>query len=179
MVAGTRRRVPVPPPPPAKPVRRSPLILFAVAVILAAAGVCFTVARTTVANTAVVDAGATAEVGGQVGQGLERVFTFRFDNPEPTRQAAAELFTGDATGQYAGLFDPAVADAAKQRLELRSKVAVAGVTMLSGDRAGLLVFLDQSITRGDTGATRSGGAQLSVTAVRADGRWRVDTLQAR
>lgn len=155
-------------------------MLVVVALLLAAAGGWFTVtAPAEVTNLAVVDAGATAEVSGQVRDGLERIFSYRFDDAEPTERAAHDVLTGAAPDQYAALFTDVVSHAAEQRLVLRSTVAVAGVSLLDGDRAALLVFLDQSATRGDTGAINSGGAQLSVTAKRIDGHWRIAGLRPR
>ena len=54
----------------------------------------------------------------------------------------------------------------------------AGVVSLTGDRARLLVFLDQTAQRAGAAATTA-AAQLSVTAHLVGGHWRISDLKAR
>ncbi|MGH3863547.1 hypothetical protein [Actinokineospora sp.] len=166
--------------PPA-PAKRLSVVLIVVALVIAAAGTWLTIAAAShraraEANTAVVDNSTTAQVIGQVNEALEQIFSYKFDDTASTEKAAAEVLVGAAKDQYAKLFEQVRQQAPEQKLVLRSKVALSGVTMLSGDNATLLVFVDQSATRGDTNAGSSGAAQLRVSAQRTDGRWRITEL---
>lgn len=160
------------------PSRKLSLALIVVAVVMAAVGTWLTIAAAShrVVNTAVVDNSATGQVIGQVNEALEQIFSYKFDDTAVTEKAAADVLVGAAKEQYAKLFEQVRQQAPEQKLVLRSKVAVSGVTMLSGDNATLLVFIDQSATRGDTNAGSSGAAQLRVSAQRSDGRWRITEL---
>jgi len=163
------------------PGKRVSVVLLVVALVVAAAGTWLTIAATSYradarANTAVVDNSTTSQVIGQVTEALEQIFSYKFDDTAATEKAAADVLVGSAKDQYAKLFEQVRQQAPEQKLVLRSKVAVSGVTMLSGDNATLLVFIDQSATRGDTNAGSSGAAQLRVSAQRTDGRWRITEL---
>jgi Mce-associated membrane protein len=127
-------------------------------------------------NSAVVDAKATAQVIGQVDTGLERVLSYRYANPSATKAAADQVLTGDAAHQYQVLFKALKQKAGTEQLTLRAKVVQAGVETLVGDRAQLLVFLDQSSTRASDGATAASPAQLRIAAVRSGGVWRISEL---
>jgi Mce-associated membrane protein len=161
--------------------KRLSVVLIVVALVVAAAGTWLTIAAAShraqaEANTAVVDNSTTAQAIGQVNEALEQVFSYKFDDTAVTEKAAADVLVGAAKDQYAKLFEQVRQQAPEQKLVLRSKVALSGVTMLSGDNATLLVFIDQSATRGDTNAGSSGAAQLRVSASRSDGRWRITEL---
>jgi Mce-associated membrane protein len=168
------------------PVRRTllPVLLAVLAAVLVALGLFGLVRahqiRTASAgdNRALVDTSATAQVSAAVRQDIETLFGYRYDS-DATDRAARDLLTGDAVQQYAALVGPVRANAAAQKLVVRSTVVDLGVSMLQGDRAGLLVFVDQTATRGDTNASTSGAAQLSVSAVRVEGRWRISVLLPR
>ncbi|HVK21709.1 MAG TPA: hypothetical protein VM677_10160 [Actinokineospora sp.] len=156
------------------------VVLAVIAMVLFAAGVAALVAagRVGADNSALVDVGATAQVVQEVDTGLEQIFSYRFDDTLATEDAAAGLLVGDAKAQYEKLFDQVRQHSGAQKLTLRSRVAISGVTMLSGDRAELLVFIDQSATRADTDVSSSGAAQLSVQAQRVDNRWRITGLRS-
>ncbi len=162
--------------------RRRPLVFGAVALVMAALAGWFALeARDTAAvlthNTALTDVATTAEVSDQVGKALGTIFSYRYDDPAKSEQSAKEVLTGVALGQYDQLFAQVRTLAAEQKLVVTSTPVVSGVKVLDGDRASLLVFLDQTGVRGD-GQRSSGAAQLSVTAERSEGRWRVTTLAA-
>ncbi|WP_054047777.1 hypothetical protein [Alloactinosynnema sp. L-07] len=199
VVAGTRRRTavavldPVPDVEPAEdlpddveadsgvaPSRRAFAVLVGISVALVATGVIALVAAGRVGpdNSALVDVDTTSQVGQEIDAGLEQIFSYRFDDTKTTENAAADLLVGDAKAQYEKLFDQVRRHSGEQKLSLRSRVAISGVTMLSGDRAQLLVFIDQSATRGDTDVSSSGAAQLSVQAQRVDDRWRITGLRS-
>ena len=154
---------------------RASQVLVMLAVVLSGLGSWFLVQARGSTNDALVDAARTGVVRDQVGAALEGAFSYRHDDPEPTRRAAAEAFAGPAVDEYERLFAP-IRD--QGRLTLRSHVTTAGVRSLDGSHALVLVFLDQTATRADTGGSSSGGAQLSVTATETDGRWRITEMRA-
>ena len=162
--------------------RRLPVVLAALAVLFAAAGGFFLVRYEQLAkvdNIALLDTGATASVSGQVSQTLTAVLSYRYDGTASTERAAAQDLTGRARQQYDQLFAQVRAQAPAQKLVLTTRVVSVGVTSITGDTARLLVFVDQSATRGDTKAASASAAQLSVTATKVDGRWLVSDLQPR
>ncbi len=128
-------------------------------------------------NTAVVDRTRTAQVIGQVDTDLEHVLTFDYRNPDATRTAAHQALVGEALQQYNVLFTALQSKASAQKLVLTAKVVSAGVTILDGTRAQLLVFLDQTSTRTSDGATSSSAAQIRITAVEQGTVWRISKLE--
>ncbi|MEC3982407.1 hypothetical protein [Amycolatopsis sp. H20-H5] len=126
-------------------------------------------------NTALVDTTTTAEASKQVSQALATVFSYRYDDQAKSEAVAKDLLTGTALDQYRQLFGEVRKLATEQKLVVTSTAVTTGVKMLDGDRAALLVFLDQTGTR-DGGQSSTGAAQLSVTAERTDGRWHITTL---
>lgn len=130
-------------------------------------------------NRALVDTGATAEVSASVTSSLNRIFSYSYDKPEVTEQAAAQVLRGPALDAYNRLFAQVREVAPQQKLVLTTRVVHSAVQSLTGDRAQLLVFLDQSATRADNNATNAGAAQLSVTAEREGDRWLIIDLTPR
>jgi Mce-associated membrane protein len=168
--------------PVVKPRHRSRVVFAVIAVVMAGLAGWFTLeARGTNAvvahNTALSDASGTAEAGKQISAALGTVFSYRYDDPARSEQAVKELLTGPALAQYDQLFGQVRKLAVDQRLVVTSTAVASGVKLLDGDRAALLVFLDQTGTRGD-GQHSTGAAQLSVTAERVAGKWRVTGMSA-
>lgn len=119
----------------------------------------------------------SSEVRDAVGDILERVFTYRHDESRVTEAAAKRYLRGEADARYRELLAPILAVAQKQRLELSAEVVAAGVKRMEHDRATLLVFLDQSSVRHDTGGTATAAAQLRISALREGAGWRVTGLE--
>jgi Mce-associated membrane protein len=160
-------------------------VLVALAVGLTGLGAWFTVqarhvrASAAAQNRALVDTGATAEVSASVTNSLNRVFSYSFDKPEVTERAAAEVLRGPALETYNRLFAQVRELAPQQKIVLTTRVVHIAVQSLTGDRAQLLVFLDQSATRADNDTNSSGAAQLSVTAERQGTGWVIIDLTPR
>lgn len=162
-------------------VRKHGAALLAV-VLLIGAGVAFWQAdraRDTdnVGNFAQVDDSGTEDVVSAVSTALVRSFTFDYSNPEATEKAADEVLRGDARKDYDLLFATLRKKAPGQQLVLSAKVQVSAVKELEGDRATLLVFLDQATQRVTDKEASYYAAQLSVDARRIDGDWRVTGLK--
>jgi Mce-associated membrane protein len=160
-------------------------LLVAVSVLLAAAGVGFTVAaraavdEPAAANHALTDVGATAGVTSAVTLALNRIFSYSYDKTAVTEQAARDVLRGPALATYDQLFAQVKDKAPLQKLVLTTRVTSSAVQELTGDHARLLVFLDQSATRADNNSSSSAAAQLSVTAERAGNTWKITELTPR
>jgi Mce-associated membrane protein len=123
------------------------------------------------ANQALVDPNVTSQLTDEVDAGITEVFSYRYDNTAPTEQAARQVLAGNARGQYDSLFTQVRTQAPTQKLMVTTKVVASGVTTLQGDRARLLVFLDQLATRGDNGQSSVAAAELTVAAQRQGEHW--------
>jgi Mce-associated membrane protein len=131
------------------------------------------------ANSALVDTGRTAEVTAAVSSALNQIFSYSYDKTDVTEKAAAAVLRGDARDTYDKLFAEVRDKAPGQKLVLTTRVVSSAVQSLEGDRARLLVFLDQSATRADTDTTSAAAAQLSVTAKREGGHWVITDMAPR
>lgn len=149
-----------------------PRVLVIAAAVLVGAGVFFLVKAQSVDTG--VDTKAMTEVNGQVKAGLEKIFSFSYDNVDAT--GAHDVLAGQAVGEYDKLIEQVRAQAPAQKLVLATKVTTTGVKSIDGDKAELLVFLDQVATRVDTGKTNGSAAALSVTAHKQDGVWKIVSL---
>lgn len=129
-------------------------------------------------NHALTDTAATDRVVGDVSSALSRIFAYAPGDTAATEQAARELLDGTAATQYQALFAQIRTRVAEQQLTLTTRVVRAGVVTLTGSRARLLVFLDQTAQRAGAAATTA-AAQLAVTARYEGGRWRITDLKAR
>ncbi|MFB9838931.1 hypothetical protein [Actinoallomurus acaciae] len=126
-----------------------------------------------------VDTEATSVVIGDVSNGLTKIFSYTPDSTATTEQDAAEVLSGTAASEYRTLFAQVKQHAAAERLTVTTHVVRAGVVRLTRDTAQLLVFLDQVIVRKDRPKGMSAAAQLSVTARRQGGHWRIVDMHAR
>ncbi|WP_158888878.1 hypothetical protein [Amycolatopsis anabasis] len=164
---------------------RLPMLLVAVAVVLAGLGAWFALAAHSArtfegaGNRAQLDAAATAEVNASVTSSLNKIFSYSFDHTEVTEQAAAAALRGGALDAYHRLFAQVRDLAPKQKLVLTTRVVGSAVQSLTGGQARLLVFLDQSATRGDNGTTSAAASQLAVTAEHQNDTWVITSLEPR
>ncbi|MFI5589006.1 hypothetical protein ACIA5G_28395 [Amycolatopsis sp. NPDC051758] len=172
----------------AEPSRRRPLLLpllVVISVLLAAAGVVFTLAARSAAdnpaaaNHALTDVGATADVTSAVTLALNRIFSYSYDKTEVTEQAARDVLRGEALTTYDRLFAQVKEKAPAQKLVLTTRVTSSAVQELREGHARLLVFLDQAATRADNNSSSSAAAQLSVTAEREGNAWKITGLTPR
>ncbi|MBP2325502.1 Mce-associated membrane protein [Kibdelosporangium banguiense] len=157
---------------------RMPLVLVIAAAVLAGLGVFFLVKAQSTTEQG-VDTQAMTEVNGQVKGALEKIFSFSYDKLDESTAAARQVLAGTAISEYDKLIEQVKAQAPAQKLVLATKVTTAGVKSIEGDRAELLVFLDQVATRVDTGKTSGSAAALSVTAERQNGEWKITALVPR
>jgi Mce-associated membrane protein len=146
--------------------------------VLAGLGLWFqTRSRDVHLNEALVDTGGTTEVSGQAREAVEKAFSYNFADVAATEKAANELLVGKAKCQYNAIFGPVKTLAPEQKLVVTVRVVSSGVTSLDGDRATVLLFIDQVTTRTTDNQTGGGIAMMRVGAQRSDGRWKVDNME--
>ncbi|MEU7525762.1 hypothetical protein AB0A74_08530 [Saccharothrix sp. NPDC042600] len=166
----------------AKPVERGgvvlPIALVVVAAVLVGLGVWFQTRSGDVKyNQALVDSAGTTEVAGQVREAVEKSFSYNFADVSGTEKAANELLVGKAKCQYNAIFGPVKTLAPEQKLVVTVKAVSTGVTSLDGDRATVLLFLDQVTTRTTDNQSGGGIAMMRAGAQKVDGRWKVDNME--
>src|SRR5699024_5021411 len=128
-------------------------------------------------NLAVVDATADGKVRTAVSQALTQVFSYDYQQPEVTEEAASRYLSGDARKEYDTLFEVLKKKAPNQKLTLTAQVQTIAVKELSHGKASLLVFLDQRSQRAKDDEASASAAQLAVTAKEDDGTWTITQLK--
>ncbi|MFG2003777.1 hypothetical protein ACGFNU_31925 [Spirillospora sp. NPDC048911] len=129
------------------------------------------------APAAPAPAAGDAALLGDVTKAAEAVFSYRYQDPAATRQAARDVLVGTAAGQYQRLFGIVADQAPKQRLTVGSKVLRAGVIERAENTVTVLIFLDQTSTR-EGGRPSFAAIALKVTARAENGRWRISDLRS-
>jgi Mce-associated membrane protein len=127
-------------------------------------------------NTALTDAARTSEVKGEITDAVNKLFSYDYADPAKTDRVVRTLLTGGALRQYNALVQPVRQRAAKDKLVLTTTVTDSGVELLQGDRARLLIFVDQRNTRTVDDQTAYGTAMLAVNAVSQNGRWKIENI---
>ncbi|SFS44553.1 hypothetical protein [Saccharopolyspora flava] len=162
-----------------------PWLLWAATALLLALAIFFGVATYTTyytgpaANEALTSAGETSEVNGQVSDGVQKLFSYDFNDTAKTENAAKDLLVGSAVQKYNELFALVKQQAPQQQLIVTTTVKNSAVTRLEGDRAEVLVFVDQHAMRANTGESNIGPAQLSVSAEKQGDKWKITNLTLR
>lgn len=131
------------------------------------------------ANQSLIDVAATSEVNGQVSEAMERLFSYDFNDTAKTERAAKEILVGSAVEKYDDLFRVVREQAPEQQLVVTTTVRSSAVTWLQGNRAEVLLFVDQHAMRSTTGESTVGPAQVTVGAVKQDGKWKIDRIVLR
>lgn len=133
-------------------------------------------------NRAFIDAAATQDAMASATQLSVDLFTFTHTEVKAHEAKFADMTTGDFTGEYGRLFNDIVEQAEARQLSLTSTVTGAAVRELRGDRAEVLVFLDQRATSGDTGQQTESTTMFTATIQRVDGEWKfadIDLFEAK
>ncbi|MGH3813881.1 MAG: hypothetical protein ACRDUV_15755 [Pseudonocardiaceae bacterium] len=125
-------------------------------------------------NDALLDAGATAEVSGQVRDAVQLIFSYDFARLDDNERAAAEVVTGPLAQEYRQEFALVRQLAPEQQSVVVAKVPALAVKMLDGDRATVVVFIERQATQGPQPPPLLG---LTVTAQRVDGSWKVADVE--
>lgn len=128
------------------------------------------------ANTALVDVATTAEVADRLGHALEIVYSYDFDRLDENRRSARDVITPAFAVRFDELFAPARRLAQQQQTVVSATVTASAVQRIEGDRAVLVAFLDQQVTRAAPGADPqrlTAAGRLTVIGERVDGTWRI------
>lgn len=127
-------------------------------------------------NQALTDAAATSAVRDQITAAVQTIFSYSYADTARTRSAAQAVLTGPAVREYNSLFAIVERDAPAEKLIVTTKVTNAGVELLSGGRARVLVFANQQDARAGTSQASYGGAMFAVTAIHESGRWKIENI---
>ncbi|MGH3770405.1 MAG: hypothetical protein ACRDRW_03245 [Pseudonocardiaceae bacterium] len=182
--------IPAPPTPPApteevaKPPRRlagvATLVALVAAVVIALGlaawfrGEANQLAGSAAAsNDALVDAAATTQVAGQVREAAQRVFSYDFARLDDNERAAAEVITGPFVDSFHQQFARVRQLAPPQQAVVVATVPALAVKVLDGDRAIVVLFLDQQAHQGGQAQPTQAFGRLAVTAQRVNGNWKI------
>ncbi|MEC3976479.1 hypothetical protein [Amycolatopsis sp. H20-H5] len=156
-------------------------VLVLVGLLLAGAAVIFKVHAdddsASTNNTALLDVAKTAQVKDQVSKATEALFSYDFTNIKKTEDAAKDLLVNEEVrNKYNLLIGQVRTFAPQQKLVVTCKVTRSAVVLLNGDRAKVMVFIDQTSTRTDTKKTTAGSAQLHLNAQLQGDRWKITDM---
>ncbi|WP_414943076.1 hypothetical protein [Amycolatopsis sp. cmx-11-32] len=155
--------------------------LVVVGLLLAASAVLFKIQADDVSsstdNTALLDVAKTAQVKDQVAKATEALFSYDYNNIAKTETAAGDLLVNDEVrAKYNLLMGEVKRLAPQQKMVVTCKVTRSAVIRLEGDRADVMVFVDQSSTRADTNKTTAGSAQLHLNAELQGDKWKITAM---
>lgn len=125
-------------------------------------------------NHALVDAGATAQVSAQVREAVRRVYSYDFARLDADERAAAEVITDPFARNFSQQFArPRREQASAQHAVVVATVPALAVKTLEGDRAIVVVFLDQQARQSGQATPLQAVGRLLVTARRINGSWKI------
>jgi Mce-associated membrane protein len=174
--------VPVTSSDPSDPDRRQVRLLFVMAVlavVLTALSVVFGMVWNSAresgptANQAFVDSGETSALVGQVTNAIITVYSYDYTQLTENEAASRLVITGRFEREFDKVFAPVKQRAPQEQAEVRTSVPAVAVTQLRGDRARLLMMVNQSGTRGPDKQVTGATARLVVDAERVGGRWKI------
>jgi Mce-associated membrane protein len=124
-------------------------------------------------NDALVDAGTTAQVSGQVRDAVQRVFSYDYARLDDNERAATEVVTGAYVQSFHQQFARIRELAPQQQAVVVATVPALAVKSLDGDRAIVVVFLDQQAHQAGQATPLLASGRVSVTAQLVDGKWKI------
>jgi Mce-associated membrane protein len=157
-------------------------VLSVAAVLLVALAVVFGVAWNSesssgpTSNRAFVDSGTTAEVVGQVTNAIITVYSYNYTTLPQNETAAKGVITGRFAGEFDKVFAPVKQLAPQQQAMVQTTVPAAAVAQLQGDRARLLMMVNQTGTRGPDKQPTQASARLVVDAQKVAGQWKISEV---
>jgi len=153
--------------------RRQTFAIILVALPLLA-GAATGVSRQQPDNLAFVDLAATQRVVDQASAALTAVFNYDYRTLDASLTAAKQKGTEDYAARHAEDLNKLRATATKQKQTIATKVVGVGVHDLRAQTAALVVFLDQTTTRGDQNRSTTAGLTAVVDLTLAGGEWKLD-----
>lgn len=131
-------------------------------------------ARAALANDALSDRIGTDQVSEETADAVEAAFSYDYRKPEDHRQAAEKHLLDRAREHLDELYSAAIAEADRDKLQLRTVVPGAAVMSYGGDTARLLVVVDQEVVGAKPDQARGGGGAFVVTARKTADAWRIE-----
>ncbi|MGH3698962.1 MAG: hypothetical protein ACRDQ9_20885 [Pseudonocardiaceae bacterium] len=128
-------------------------------------------------NAALVDAGSTAQVSEQVRDAVQRVFSYDFARLDDNERTASQVVTGPFVEGLHQQFVRVRELAPAQQAVVVATVPALAVKMLDGDRAVVLVFVDQQAHQGGQAKPLLAASRLTVTAQRVNGSWKIADVE--
>lgn len=128
-------------------------------------------------NEALSDAVATSQVKQEITTAVETLLSYNYAQIDEHEKAAKQiLVTPEVKAEFERLYGDVKKRAPEQKIVLTTKVSYAAVMELDGDKARLLVFVEQVAARDKSEERSTGGGQLTVNAQQQDGKWRIAGL---
>ncbi|MCE3556316.1 hypothetical protein LWC33_33350, partial [Pseudonocardia sp. RS11V-5] len=127
-------------------------------------------------NTALVDVAATTQVSQQLGDAVKTVYSYDYTRLDQNEAAARQVITPEFGQQFDQLFGEVRKLAPQQQAVVTATISQAAVESITGDRAVLVVFLDQQATRAandQAGQQVAAAGRLTVTGQLVDGTWKI------
>lgn len=162
------------------------LVLVGLLVVLTAGAVFFGIANAAVRgtpaaqNSALVDVGATAQATQQLGDAVKTVYSYDFARLDQNEAAARAVILPSFEAQYNQLFGQVRKLAPQQQAVVTATIATSAMREIDGDKAVLVMFLDQQVTRAQAGQPQqlAAAGRLTVTGQLVDGTWKISDVQA-
>jgi Mce-associated membrane protein len=124
-------------------------------------------------NDALVDKDTTAQVSAQISDAVKRVYSYDFARLADNERAAKAVVTGPFVDTFQQQFAKIRQLAPPQQAAVVASVPAIAVKDLEGDRAIVLVFIDQEAHQAGKDKPLLATGRLSITAQRVDGRWKI------
>ncbi len=127
-------------------------------------------------NLAFVDPALTQSAIDQASSSLAAVLSYEYRKLDENAQLAKEKGTEQYVRQHTDLVNKARANLTRQKQVVATKVVGVGVRDLRAETARLVVFVDQTITRGDTNKSTTSGFAAVVDLKLVEQVWRLDSM---
>jgi len=127
-------------------------------------------------NLAFVDAVGTQQIIDWVRRTVGRALTYEYRHLDDLERFVADVGTTAYIGRQDAHLDDDRTTLTRQKIVVTARVVGVGVRDLRADRAQLLVYWDQTRTRGDVDRTETTGSASIVEIRMVDGTWKLDGL---
>ncbi|MGH3686805.1 MAG: hypothetical protein ACRDRU_15370 [Pseudonocardiaceae bacterium] len=124
-------------------------------------------------NDALVDVATT----GQVRDAVQRVFSYDFARLDDNERAVTDVITGPFAQDYHQKFTRVRELAPPQQAVVIATVPALAVKMLDGDRAIVVLFIDQRANRSGQARPLLAAGRFIVAAHRVNGSWKIAGVQ--
>lgn len=129
-------------------------------------------------NLAFVDPTRTQSAIDQASSALTTVLSYEYRTLDASAEQAKQKGTDQYVQQHTDLLNKTRSTATKQKQTVATKVVGIGVRELTASTARLLVFMDQTTTRGDINKAATVGFAAVVDLKLLDGQWKLDSVSS-